>query len=152
MYFFCCKIIAGHLNNIHLNLKVSEDHVKIDFNGKLKLENGNQDKLLSWVNKMGSEIQEGFSIEFEYFKYNSIRLQVQCDGGKYEQYVIAFTFDEITNLVSGTLTLKSRFLGFHRSSEVTIQYGNFKISTIVHEFLRKLIHKQYCLSSSSVLP
>ena len=130
LQFFKCfvYIIAGHLNNIHLNLKVSGDHVKIDFNGKLKLENGNQDKLFNWVMARAAPVhvfKEGFSVEFEYFKHNSVRLQVQCDGGVHEQYVIAFTFDEIRNLVSGTLTLKSRHLGIHRSSEVTIQYGNF---------------------------
>ena len=129
LQFFKCfvYIIAGHLNNIHLNLKVSGDHVKIDFNGKLKLENGNRDKLSNWVNAIPyiPYIKEDFSVEFEYFKHNSVRLQVQCDGGVHEQYVIAFTFDEIRNLVSGTLTLKSRHLGIHRSSEVTIQYGNF---------------------------
>ena len=129
LQFFKCfvYIIAGHLNNIHLNLKVSGDHVKIDFNGKFKLENGNRDKLFNWVNIIPyiPYIKEDFSVEFEYFKHNSVRLQVQCDGGVHEQYVIAFTFDEIRNLVSGTLTLKSRHLGIHRSSEVTIQYGNF---------------------------
>ena len=111
-----------------MDLKVSRDHVKIDFNAKLKLENGKRDDLFFWLLNQPWHpfwFKDGFSVEFEYFEYNSVRLQVQVDGGVHEQYVIAFTVDENTNLLSGTLTLKSRALGFHRSSEVTIQYGNF---------------------------
>ena len=71
-----------------------------------------------------AKIDDEFSVDFKYIVSESIRLNVESGNGPSGppfNFIAAFTFNG--NTISGALTLRSDSHNFHRSSEITIQYG-----------------------------